>query len=97
MKVLDGAMARLHRYSRWQLLWRSLLAAPFALSLVLTLVLGPATINSVHASFTWLAVLSLVAALLMLGVAQGLLIPVGVATFLVFPLLVGLGFYFAPA
>lgn len=71
MKVLDGAMARLHRSSRWQLVWRSLLAAPFALSLVLTLVLGPATIDSVHGSFIGLAVLSLVATLLMFGVTEG--------------------------
>jgi WD40-like Beta Propeller Repeat len=90
-------MARLHRASRWQLLWRSGLSAPFALSLVLTLVLGPATIDSKYGSFTWLAVLSLVATLLMFSVKEGWLIPVGVVTFLVFPGLSGLGFYFAPA
>jgi hypothetical protein len=97
MKFFTRAMARLHRASRWQLLWRSLLAAPFALSLVLTLVLGPATIDSKYGSFIWLAVLSLVAALLMFGVTEGLLIPVGAVAILVFPLLVGLGLYFAPA
>ena len=97
MKVFSSVMARLHRYSRWQLLWRSLLAAPLVLSLVLTLGLGPATIDSKYGSFLWLAVLSLVAALLMFGVREGLLIPVGAVTFLVLPLLVGLGFYFAPA
>ncbi len=96
MKIFDSAMARLPRYSRCQLVWRSLLAAPFALSLVLTLVLGPATIDSKYGSFLLLAVLSLLAALLMFGVREGLLIPVGVVTFLFFPLLVGLGFYFAP-
>jgi hypothetical protein len=96
MKVFSSAMTRLHRSSRWQLLWRSLLAAPFALSLVLTLVLGPATINSKYGSFIWLAVLSLVAALLMFSVKEELLIPVGAVAFLVFPLLVGLGLYFAP-
>jgi hypothetical protein len=97
MKVFTSAMARLHRYSSWQLLWRSLLAAPFALSLVLTLVLGPAMIDSKYGSFLWLAVLSLLAGLLMFGVKEGWFIPVGVVTFLVFPVLVGLGFYFAPA
>lgn len=40
--------------------------------------------------------LSLVAALLMLGVTEGLLIPLGLVTFLVFPVLAGLGFNFAP-
>jgi hypothetical protein len=70
MKIFDSAMARLHRASRWQLLWRSGLAAPFALSLILTLMLGPATINSMYGSFTWLAVLSLVAALLMFSVHE---------------------------
>jgi hypothetical protein len=97
MKIFNSAMARLHRYSRWQLLWRSGLSVPFALSLVLALVLGPATIDSKYGSFIWLAVLSLVAALLIFSVTERLLIPVGVVTFLVFPLLVGLGFYFAPA
>jgi len=97
MKVFNSTMARLHRYSRWQLVWRSGLSAPFALSLVLTLVLGPATIDSKYGSFIWLAVLSLVVALLMFSVTERLLMPVGVVTFLVFPLLVGLGFYFVPA
>ncbi len=97
MKVFDSAMARLHRCSRWQLLWRSGLSAPFALSLVLTLALGPATINSKYGSFVWLSVLSLVAALLMFSVTEGLLLPIGLVTFLVFPGLSGLGFYFAPA
>src|SRR6266545_607285 len=96
MNILNGTMARLPRSARRQFPWRSLLAAPFVVSLVLTLVLGPATITSVHGSFTWLALLSLVAALLMLGVAEGLLIPVGLITFVVFPVLAGLGFNFAP-
>jgi len=68
MKVFDSAMAGLHRVSRWQLLWRSGLSAPFALSLVLTLLLGPATIDSKYGSFIWLTVLFLVAVLLMFGI-----------------------------
>jgi WD40-like Beta Propeller Repeat len=96
MKVLAGTMAWLPGCARRQLLWRSLLAAPFTLSLVLTLVLGPATITSVHGSFTWLAVVSLVAVLLMLSVTERLLIPLGLVTFLVFPELAGLGYNFAP-
>jgi WD40-like Beta Propeller Repeat len=75
---------------------RSVLAAPFVLSLILALVLGPGTIDSRRGSFIWLVVVSLVATLLMLFVRASLLIPVGVATFLVFPALAGLGFYFAP-
>lgn len=97
MKIFDRAIARLPRYSRWQLLWRSGLAAPFALSPILALVLGPATIDSKYGSFLWLAVLSLVAAGLLFGVKEGWLILVSLVTFLVFPVLVGLGFYFAPA
>lgn len=97
MKVFDSAMAGLHRVSRWQLLWRSGLSAPFALSLVLTLLLGPATSDSKYGSFIWLTVLSLVAVLLMFGIREEFLLPVGVVTFLVFPGLSGLGFYFAPA
>lgn len=96
MRLLHGMIARLRRYSRRHLVWRSLLAAPFALSLALTLVLGPATINSRYGSFTWLAALSLLAALLLLRVADGLLIPVGLVSFIVFPVLVGLGFNSAP-
>ena len=84
------------RIDRRRLAGRSVLAAPFVLSLLLALVLGPGRIDSRHGSFTWLAVVSLIAALLMLGVRAGLLIPVGVATFLIFPVLAGLGFHFAP-
>jgi WD40-like Beta Propeller Repeat len=84
------------RIDRRRLAGRSVLAAPFVLSLILTLVLGPGMIDSRHGSFIWLTVVSLIAALLMLGVRAGLLIPVGVATFLVFPPLAGLGFHFAP-
>jgi hypothetical protein len=80
---------------RWRR--RSALAAPFALSLGLTLMLGPGTIDSRHGSFIWLAVVSLVGAVLMLTVRSSLLIPLGVATFLVFPVSAGLGFHFAPA
>jgi hypothetical protein len=72
MNILTGTIAWLSRCSGRQLLWRSLLAAPFTLSLVLALVLGPATITSAHGSFTRLAVLSLVAALLMLGLTERL-------------------------
>ncbi|QCO98000.1 hypothetical protein FCN77_10095 [Arthrobacter sp. 24S4-2] len=79
---------------RW--LGRSALAAPFVLSLLLTLVLGPGTINSRHGSFIWLAVVSLVASVLMLRVRPSLLIPLGLATFLAFPVSAGLGFHFAP-
>jgi hypothetical protein len=49
-----------------------------------------------HGSFTWLALLSLVAALLMISATDGLLLPLGLVTFLVFPVLAGLGFNFAP-
>ena len=84
------------RIDRRRLAGRSVLAAPFVLSLLLALVLGPGRIDSRHGSFIWLAVVSLIAALLMLGVRAGLLIPVGVATFLIFPVLAGLGFHFAP-
>lgn len=75
---------------------RSVLAAPFVLSLILTFVLGPGTINSRHGSFIELALVSAVAALLMLIARPRLLIPVGVATFIVFPVSAGLGFHFAP-
>ncbi len=84
------------RSSGRHLIWRSLLAAPFVLSLLLALVLGPATINSVHGSFTSLGILSLAGAFLMLCVSDRLLIPAGLATLLVFPLVAGLGFNFAP-
>ncbi len=87
--------ARMRIHPR-RLAGRSVLAAPFVISLILTLALGPGTIDSRHGSFIWLAVVSLAAALLMLGARAGLLIPVGVATFLIFPALAGLGFYFAP-
>jgi WD40-like Beta Propeller Repeat len=93
--VRQGLVAGMLDHRR--LYWRSALAGPFVLSLILALLLGPATIDSRHGSFIWLAVVSLIAALLILGVRPGLLIPVGVATFLIFPALAGLGFYFAPA
>lgn len=96
MMVFRGGIARFRRYSRWQLVWRTLLAVPFALSLGLALVLGPATINSRYGSFLWLAFLSLVAALLMLGVRERLLIPVGLVALVVFPVVAGLGFHYAP-
>lgn len=82
--------------SAWDLYGRSVLAAPFVLSLILTLALGPGTVNSRHGSFIELALVSLVSALLMLLARPGLLIPVGFATFLVFPVSAGLGFHFAP-
>jgi hypothetical protein len=47
MKLVADALAQLPRVAR-ELMWRSLLAAPVTLSLVLTLVLGPATIYSAH-------------------------------------------------
>jgi hypothetical protein len=97
MNMLGGPIAGPHRRVGVRVLWRSLLAAPFALSLVLTLVLGPATVDSRYGSFAWLAVLSLVATGLMLRAPGPLLLPVGLVAFLAFPLLVGLGFYFAPA
>lgn len=88
--------ARMGVVSTRRLVGRSVLAAPFVLSLLLTLALGPGTINSRHGSFIWLTMVSLVSALLLLSVRTGLLVPVGVATFLVFPVSAGLGFHFAP-
>jgi hypothetical protein len=96
MRVLDRPVARLPRYPVRRLVWRSLLAAPFALAAAMTIVLGPATIDSPHASFTLLAAVSLLAAVLMLVVADGPLILVGLVTFLAFPLVACLGFNFAP-
>jgi hypothetical protein len=46
-----GLVARLRRQPKWRLLWRSLLAGPFALSLLLTLIVGPATVDSQYVSF----------------------------------------------
>jgi hypothetical protein len=51
MRVLDRAAIRLARYSRRRLVWRSLFAAPFARSAVMTLILGLATIDSPHAPY----------------------------------------------
>ena len=96
MDLLDLAAALRPRDSRRRLAWRTLIAAPFAVSLLLTLALGPAAIDSAHASFTLLAAASLLAAALLLIVPDGLLIPVGLLSFLTFPLLAGLGFNFAP-
>lgn len=81
---------------RLQVLWHMLLAAPFALSLVLTLVVGPSTIDDRYTSFIWLAGASLFAALLMLRVSGLLLVPIGFIICLLFPPLIGVGFYFAP-
>jgi len=97
MSALTTAVIPLRSSSRRRLLWRSLLAAPFGLSLVLALLMGPATIDSPHASFAWLVAWSLLAALGMLLLPDGLLIPLGLATLVAFPLLAGLGFYFVPA
>lgn len=83
--------------SRASLVWRSLLAAPFALALLLTLILGPATIDSQYVSAGFLAITSLVTIVLLLVVADWLLIPVGLVALVLFPLLAGVGFYFAPA
>lgn len=94
--IRQGLGARMGVGSTRRLVGRSILAAPFALSLLLTLALGPGTINSRHGSFSWLALVSLISALLMLSVRTGLLVPVGIATFLVFPVSAGLGFYFVP-
>jgi hypothetical protein len=49
---------------------------------MLTLLLGPATVDSQYISFAWLAVLSLGATLLMLSARDWLLIPVGIVGFL---------------
>jgi hypothetical protein len=95
MTVLRQIALGLPRLRR-RLVWRSLLALPFALSFVLALILGPATVDGPHASFAWLVAWSLLAALAMVILADGILIVVGLATLIVFPLLAGLGFYFAP-
>jgi deazaflavin-dependent oxidoreductase (nitroreductase family) len=50
MRVLDRPVARLPRYSVRRPVWRSLLASPFSLSTLMALILGPATIDSPHAS-----------------------------------------------
>lgn len=97
MSVLQRAVSRLSRYPRRRLIWRSLLAAPFGVSLILTLLLGPGTIDNRYVSFGLLAISSLLAALLIVVLPTGLLVLVGLATLLVFPLLAGLGFHDAPA
>lgn len=98
MSCFIRALGRLNRHgSRRRLLWRLSLAAPFAVSLLLSFLLGPANIDSAHASFAWLAGASLVAGTLMIVASDGLLVLVGLASFLAFPLLAGLGFHFAPA
>jgi hypothetical protein len=97
MNIIRWAVIWARDSSRRRRIWRSLLAAPFALSLALALILGPATIDSAHSSFAWLAAWSLVAALGMLAFPNALLILFSLATILAFPLLAGLGFHFAPA
>src|SRR6266498_3788320 len=96
MRVIGALTGPVQRYSRRQWWWRGLLAAPFAVCLVLALVLGPARIDSRHGSFGWLVAGSLVSGLLMLRLRVALLIPVGLVGFLLFPPLAALGFYFAP-
>jgi hypothetical protein len=90
-------VTRLPRYSRRRWVWRSVLAAPFAVTLLLALALGPGTIDDAHVSFAWLLISSLVAGTLLIVAADGLLAIVGLITFLAFPLLAGPGFTFAPA
>jgi hypothetical protein len=85
------------RRRRRHLLFRSLMAAPFVVAFLLTLALGPATVDSKYISSGWLALLSLVVLVLMVAAPDWLLIPLGLVTFLIFPALAGLGFYFAPA
>lgn len=96
MNVQQSPIALVQRRIRKQVLWRWLLAAPFVLSVVLTLVLGQSTIDSQYISSIWLAGLSLVAALLMLRAPGLLLVPIAFIIFLSFPPLLGVGFYFAP-
>jgi hypothetical protein len=96
MRVIGGLVGPVRTYSRRQWLWRGLLAAPFAVCLLLALVLGPARIDSRYGSFGWLVVGSLAGGLLMLRLRAALLIPVGVIGFVLFPPLAALGFYFAP-
>lgn len=88
---------RLPSYSAPQLIWRSAVASPFALSVVLAVAVGPATINHRYGSFGWLIVISLIAAALMLTLPDVILIPTGVIAFLFFPPMAALAFYFAPA
>lgn len=85
------------RRRRRHLLFRSLMAAPFVVAFLLTLALGPATVDSKYISFGWLALVSLVVLVLMVAAPDWLLIPLGLVTFLIFPALAGVGFYFAPA
>jgi WD40-like Beta Propeller Repeat len=96
VSVLTTAVSQLRSSSRRRLLWRSLLAAPFVLSLVLALLMGPATVDNPHASFAWLVAWSLLAALGMLLLPEGLLVLLALATLVAFPLLAGLGFHFVP-
>lgn len=56
MRVIGGLVGPVRTYSRRQWLRRGLLAAPFAVCLLLALVLGPARIDSRYGSFGWLVV-----------------------------------------
>jgi WD40 repeat protein len=96
--VTDGHLDQVRQGARirLQVFWRWLLAAPFGLSLVLTLVLGPDTIDSRYTSFLSLAGASLLVALLMLRMSGLVLLLIGLIVLLLFPPLVGVGFYFAP-
>jgi hypothetical protein len=96
MSVLDRFAAGIAGHSRRQLTTRSLLAAPFAASLVLTLAMGPAIVENGHASFVGLAALSLIFTVLIFGAPLSALSLIGAISFVVFPLLVGLGFELAP-
>ena len=73
------------------------MAAPFALSLILALALGPTTIDSAHGSFPWLVGASSAAAILIFTLRGGWLAGTAVLTLLVFPVTAGLGFNFAPS
>lgn len=84
-------------YSTGKLAWRSTIASPFVLSILLAVAVGPATINHRYGSFGWLIAISLIAAGLMLTLPDALLIPTGLIVVLFFPPMAALAFYFAPA
>jgi P-type Cu+ transporter len=88
-------MKALKRSTR-QMVWRSVLASPFGLALAIAIALGPAAINHQFASFGWLFAASFLGAALMLTLPNALLIPFGIISFLFFPPMSALAFYFAP-
>jgi hypothetical protein len=93
-------MFTLSAWLRWQVgrpRWRALAGVPFVLSLLLTLAFGSATIDSQYLSSWELATASLLAFVLIVAAPPPLLFPGAAATFLVSPLMLGVGLYRTPA